>query len=174
MVLLDAQLLIDTRRLMNTMNSERITEMMLAYERAVDLHNHQHTGHETYKSRPEQNLRAYVLDCRLIELNHRSAAALRHANALLDNSRHLHAKSAELAILACTIMERLTLEWIDAADFHTQLEASLSDNIDEVSDKEYEHCQQTIQAAQQHADHLRKDLDLHLRTHGCRRSGERQ
>lgn len=174
MVQLDAQLLIDTRRLVNTTNSERITEMILAYEQAVDLHNLQHTGHEAYKSRPEQNLRAFVLDCRLIELNHRSAAALRHANSLLDNCRHLHAKSAELAILACPITEQLTLEWIDAADFHTQLEASLSDNIAEISGKEYEHCQQTIQAAQQHAEQLREDLDLHLRTHGCRRSGERQ
>ena len=174
MVQLDAQLLIDTRRLMNTTNSERITEMILAYEQAVDLHNHQRPGHEMYKGRPEQNLRAYVLDCRLIDLNHRSAAALRHANSLLDNCRLLHAKSAELAILVCPVMERLTLEWIDAADFHTQLEASISDNAAEVSDKEYEHCQQTLQAAQQHEAQLRKDLDLHLRTHGCRRSGERQ
>ena len=174
MVQLDAQLLFAARRLMSNTNPERIDEMILAYEQAVDLHNHQHSGHETYKRQPEQNLRAYVLDCRLVDLNHRSTAALKHANSLLDNCKRLHARSAELDILVCPIRERLTLEWIDAADFQTQLQASLSDSIGKVPSEEYDHYPQPLQLAQQLAEQLRKDLDLHLRTHGCRPSGERQ
>ena len=60
MVYLDHQLLDYARRLANGANVHRITEMIVAYEQAVDLHNRQCPDHEVYRIQSEARLRVYV------------------------------------------------------------------------------------------------------------------
>src|ERR1043165_10263555 len=76
MMQLDAQLLLDTRRLINSVNGQRLKEMIFAYEQAVDLHNRQYPGHEVYRMRSEVRLRGYVLDCVIADIRQVSATAI--------------------------------------------------------------------------------------------------
>src|ERR1044071_4312746 len=59
MVQLDHRLLSDARRFITGANVHRVTEMILAYEQAVYLHNCAWGSHCKYESQHETRLRSY-------------------------------------------------------------------------------------------------------------------
>jgi len=50
---------------------------------------------------------------------------------------------------------------------HTRLVTTLTDNIDKLSEEERESFKKTITIAGELSEHLREDLDLHTKNHGC-------
>jgi hypothetical protein len=97
MIHVDQTLLQAARRWTNGANVHRIKEMIFAYEIAVELHNRNTEGHETYQKHCELTLRRHVFECQMNELDRRSEAAIRYARELLERSTRLQFKSEELA-----------------------------------------------------------------------------
>ncbi len=67
----------------------------------------------------------------------------------------------------CRTKSRLTLEWKDAAELYTKLEASLVDKSAQCAEEEYMNLRVIAQKADSLSEQLRRDLDEHIRTHGC-------
>jgi hypothetical protein len=96
MVSLDRRLLRDARHYITGINIHSVKRMMLAYERAVTLHNSGGSSHQFYADRNELKLRRFVFDCRMIELTERSITALQRANFWTEISQNLHDKCDKL------------------------------------------------------------------------------
>jgi hypothetical protein len=96
MVYLDQQLLCRARRWTTGVNAQRATELIVAYELAVDLHNGGHRGHSTYQPKSELQLRNYVLECSLRDIQGRSRAVIAEATALIRKSEVLCKRSDAL------------------------------------------------------------------------------
>jgi hypothetical protein len=62
MVRLDHRLIFAVRRFINEANNHGLDEMILAYERAVDLHNKRSDERDVYQIGPELALRNYVME----------------------------------------------------------------------------------------------------------------
>jgi hypothetical protein len=75
MINLDHQLLYQARRLMDGANSHRLMNLMFAYEQAVALHNAGWPTHVMYNRQPERELRSFLWQCRLAELDRRLTAS---------------------------------------------------------------------------------------------------
>jgi len=67
----------------------------------------------------------------------------------------------------CKTKKRLTLEFKDAADMYSRLEASLVEKTGLVADQDYAKLQALADTARSLSTQLRKDLDEHTRRHGC-------
>ena len=67
----------------------------------------------------------------------------------------------------CRTKSRLTLEWKDAAEMYTKLEASLVDKSGQCAEEEYVNLRVIAQKACSLSEQLRRDLDEHTLTHGC-------
>jgi hypothetical protein len=85
MVILDIQLLSAAHRLLdetnlNKTNRHRLVELVLAYVKAVDLHNRQCPTHEIYRIQSEMRLRQYVLACHDEDRQKRTTEAIERAN----------------------------------------------------------------------------------------------
>jgi hypothetical protein len=61
MVTLNRELVFLARTLFDASNVHRLKGMILAYEQAVDLHNHSWPARRVYHREPENRLRAFVL-----------------------------------------------------------------------------------------------------------------
>jgi hypothetical protein len=59
------------------------------------------------------------------------------------------------------------LEWRDAAEMYTELEASLVDKSGQCTEEEYMNLRVIAQKAGSLSEQLRRDLDEHIRMHGC-------
>ena len=102
MIHLDQQLLHQARRLLDAANTHRHRKLISAYEQAVALHNAGSPAHRTYDPHPERQLRSYVLQSRLQDLDSRLAAAQDNCNRLRNQSRRLQEKSHLLDIMLGT------------------------------------------------------------------------
>jgi len=67
----------------------------------------------------------------------------------------------------CKIKTRLTIEWKEAANMYTKLEASLVDKSGQCSEEEYTKLRVIAQTASSLSEQLHRDLDEHTRRHGC-------
>ena len=67
----------------------------------------------------------------------------------------------------CKTKKRLTLEFKEAADMYTRLEASLVDKAGQCTEDEYTKLRVVAETASSLSTQLRKDLDEHTRQHGC-------
>jgi hypothetical protein len=67
----------------------------------------------------------------------------------------------------CRTKTRLTLEWKEAAEMYTKLEASLVDKSGQCAEEEYANLRVIAQTASSLSEQLRRDLDEHTRRHGC-------
>ena len=67
----------------------------------------------------------------------------------------------------CRTKSRLMLEWKDAAEMYTKLEGSLVDKSGQCTEEEYMSLRVIAQKARSLSEQLRRDLDEHIRTHGC-------
>jgi hypothetical protein len=69
--------------------------------------NHAPSGHETYQGQFESDLRNYVLNLHVVDLNGRSDAARANANALLRKAADLIDRSAALDLRAQAAIRRI-------------------------------------------------------------------
>jgi hypothetical protein len=67
----------------------------------------------------------------------------------------------------CKTKVRLELEWREAADMYNTLQASLTDKKGQCTEEEYARLRVVATTASDLADQLRRDLDEHIRNHGC-------
>jgi len=67
----------------------------------------------------------------------------------------------------CKTKNRLTLEWKEAANMYTKLEASLVDKSGQCSEEEYARLRMVARTASTLSEQLHQDLDEHTRSHGC-------
>ena len=68
---------------------------------------------------------------------------------------------------ACATKTRLALEWRDAADACGRIAISLVDNRDSLSLDESQSLHAKLDIVRELSEKLKKDLDVHLATHGC-------
>ena len=67
----------------------------------------------------------------------------------------------------CKTKVRLEFEWREAADMYATLEASLADKKGQCTEEEYARLRVVATTAYDLAEQLRRDLDEHIRRHGC-------
>jgi hypothetical protein len=67
----------------------------------------------------------------------------------------------------CKTKVRLEVEWREAADMYATLQASLTDKDGQCTEEEYAKLHAVATTAQNLAEQLRRDLDEHIRNHGC-------
>jgi hypothetical protein len=68
---------------------------------------------------------------------------------------------------SCATKTRLALEWKDAADACGRIATSLVDHRDKLSADDCHSLNAKLDIVRELSDKLKKDLDVHLMTHGC-------
>src|SRR6185436_816561 len=96
MVALDGKLVRDAHACTTEANAHAMTQLILAYEQAVELHNGGGRGDEGYSGKCERVLRHVVFEQRMIQLAERSATAAHEAALLIETSRRLQQLSDRL------------------------------------------------------------------------------